>query len=304
MQACQDLDTFLLKAREEIDRALDRLIPAPGSADFGGRLFAAMRHSLFSGGKRLRPALCLLVNQSLGGDIRKAVPAGCALEMIHTYSLIHDDLPAMDDDDLRRGEPSCHKAFDEATAILAGDALLTHAFEAVAAGMESSAEAVRVIGILSRAAGPRGMVLGQMRDLISEGRDALSGEKKIDIDTIRAIHSTKTAAMFSAAFEAGAVTASAERDLQERLAEAGLRFGLTFQIVDDILDVVGTTSRLGKTVGKDEASGKATYPSLIGLEASRREAEKLTAEALALLPGGSSFQLLGELAERMLARTY
>jgi geranylgeranyl diphosphate synthase type II len=291
----EDLDRFLSAARKDVDAALDRYVPRPDG--FGRRLFEAMRHSLFSGGKRLRPCLCLLVCESLGGARRAALPAACALEMVHTYSLIHDDLPAMDDDDLRRGRATCHKAFDEATAILAGDALLTLAFQTVAENAPSPGHATRITAILSRAAGPLGMVLGQMRDLESEGRPC-------SIDRIRDIHATKTAAMIAASFEIGSVAAGADEEVTRRLSEAGLGVGLAFQIVDDILDVTATTAQLGKTAGKDAAGGKATYPAAIGLDASRREAESRTEEALRLLPGGESFSLLHELVRKMLFRTH
>jgi geranylgeranyl diphosphate synthase, type II len=297
------LDHFLKQAREEINVALDRFVPQP--EDFGRQLFDAMRYSLFPGGKRLRPCLCLAVNESLGGVRRDALPAACALEMVHTYSLIHDDLPAMDDDDLRRGKPTCHRAFNEATAILAGDGLLTFAFQTVidgpnvldgaGAGLppERAAEIVR---ILAFAAGPQGMVLGQIRDLESE-------KKRTDFESVRAIHETKTAAMIAASFETGAVAAGAGDGIRRAVAAAGRRIGLVFQIIDDILDVTATTSQLGKTAGKDVNDGKATYPAVIGLDRSRREAAVLTGEALDLLPGGIEFTLLRELAERMLART-
>ncbi len=298
------IDHFLEQAREEINVSLDRFVPQPEG--FGGRLFKAMRHSLFPGGKRLRPCLCLAVNESLGGVRRSALPAACALEMVHTYSLIHDDLPAMDDDDLRRGRPTCHKAFDEATAILAGDGLLTFAFQTVIDGPnvldgagpglppEKAAEIVRILAL---AAGPQGMVLGQIRDLESE-------KKRTGFDRIRAIHETKTAAMIAASFETGAVAAGARSEIRRAVAAAGRRVGLVFQIIDDILDVTSTTSQLGKTAGKDVNDGKATYPAVIGLDRSRREAAALTGEALDLLPEGGEFTLIRELAERMLARTH
>jgi len=291
----ENLDRFLSEARGEVDAALDRFMPQPDG--FGRRLFEAMRHSLFSGGKRLRPCLCLLVGESLGGARNGAIPAACALEMVHTYSLIHDDLPAMDDDDLRRGKATCHKAFDEATAILAGDALLTLAFQTAAENTVPPARAARIVGILARAAGPQGMVLGQMRDLESEGNPC-------DLDLVGAIHATKTAAMIAASFEIGAVAAGADDDLTRRLYEAGLGVGLAFQIVDDILDVTATTTQLGKTAGKDAIGGKATYPAAIGLDASRREAENRTEETLRLLPDDGSFELLHELVKRMLVRTH
>jgi len=296
----RDLDEFLKNARREVDAALDLYIPRPEG--FGRRLHDAMRHSVFSGGKRLRPCLCLLVHESLGGEGSRALRAACALEMVHTYSLIHDDLPAMDDDDLRRGQPTCHKAFDEATAILAGDGLLTLAFETVARGSLPPATTAAVVEILSLAAGPSGMVLGQMRDLLAEGERLPDGED--GIEAVEAIHLTKTAAMIGASFEIGAVTAGADVAVRKDLARAGLHVGLAFQIIDDILDETATTSQLGKTAGKDSAGGKATYPATIGLDASRAEAQRATTAAIELIPATEDFALLAGLIEKMLVRTY
>jgi len=222
--------------------------------------------------------------------------------MVHTYSLIHDDLPAMDDDDLRRGQPTCHKAFDEATAILAGDGLLTIAFETVARSPLPPEAIGDMVRILSVAAGPEGMVLGQMRDLLAEREPLADGER--GIEAVEAIHSTKTAAMIAASFELGAVAAGADKGSRKFLAESGRHVGVAFQIIDDILDVTATTSQLGKTAGKDSAGGKATYPGTIGLEASRAAAKKQTAAALALIPTEESFALLAGLIQKMLFRTY
>jgi len=300
MKHDRGLDEFLNSARHEVDVALDRYIPRPEG--FGRRLHDAMRHSVFSGGKRLRPCLCLLVHESLGGERHRALRAACALEMVHTYSLIHDDLPAMDDDDLRRGQPTCHKAFDEATAILAGDGLLTLAFETVARSELPAATTATVVEILSVAAGPSGMVLGQMRDLLAE-REALPTSEQ-EIEAVEAIHSTKTAAMIAASIEIGAVTAGADDEIRKRLTRAGLHVGLAFQIIDDILDETATTSQLGKTAGKDSAGGKTTYPATIGLDASRAAAQRSTAAAIDLIPTTEDFALLAGLIQKMLVRTY
>ena len=298
------LDGYLRAARREIDAALDGLVPEPEG--FGGRLFAAMRHSLFSGGKRLRPCLCLLVGESLGQERWRLLSPACALEMVHTYSLIHDDLPAMDDDDLRRGKPTCHRAFDEATAILAGDGLLTHAFLVLATDAASSrdgkvglspASLAEMVGVLSRAAGPLGMVLGQMRDILAEGSPP-------DRDRVRAVHETKTGAMIEASFEMGAIASGTGEEVRRRMAETGRHVGLAFQIVDDILDVTATTAQMGKRTGKDSAEGKATYPAVFGLDRARDEAARETRAALGLLPEDGSFFLIRELVEKMLARSH
>jgi len=215
--------------------------------------------------------------------------------MIHAYSLIHDDLPSMDDDDLRRGQPTCHKAFDEATAILAGDALLTLAFQAAAENDIDPGRTLCAIRVLARAAGPSGMVLGQMRDLEAE-------DQPIDLDGVRAVHSLKTAAMISAAFELGALSTDVDDDMAGTLSRAGEHIGMAFQIKDDILDVVGTTSDMGKKTGKDAVRGKATFPGVIGLEASEKAARDETRKAIELIPREERFDLLRRLVERMLSR--
>jgi geranylgeranyl pyrophosphate synthase len=280
--------------RRKVDAELEALLP-PGHG-FGGRLGEAMRYSIFSGGKRLRPFLCLAVCQGLDGNEAEAMPSACALEMIHTYSLIHDDLPAMDDDALRRGRPSCHKAFDEATAILAGDALLTLAFEVVARRTPSPDLVAPLTAALAQAAGPEGMVLGQMRDLETEGADP-------ELGMVEAIHETKTAAMLRGAFLMGAVAARADAGMQERMARAGDWIGRAFQVIDDILDIESSSEALGKTAGKDREAGKMTYPAAVGLEASKEAAREMTGKALDLLEGNASFERIRELAVYMLHRT-
>ena len=242
------------------------------------RLLAAMEYSLLAGGKRLRPVLALTWTAMLGGDAAAAMPFAASLELIHTYSLIHDDLPAMDDDDLRRGRPSNHKQFDEATAILAGDGLLTEAFSLMAeASLERGLPADRVlraVRVLSGAAGAGGMVGGQAVDMEFTGRAGVA------LDELRAMHAMKTGALITAACECGAILAGAGEADVDNAREFGRSVGVAFQIVDDVLDVVGDTATLGKPAGSDEAMGKATYPSLVGLERSKELASGHAQDAL------------------------
>lgn len=239
------------------------------------RLRDAMYYSLLAGGKRLRPVLCLSTASLFGLSAERVLPFAAALEMIHTYSLIHDDLPAMDDDDLRRGRPSCHKAFDEATAILAGDALLTDAFGFMArTGKDLPAERVlRAVAAAAQAAGASGMVGGQVLDMECTGRS------DVPLPTLRTLHSLKTGAMFRVACTSGGLLAGASDEGLEALRAYGEALGVTFQIVDDILDETSDTATLGKPVGSDAAMGKTTYPSLLGLERSRELAEEYAGKA-------------------------
>jgi geranylgeranyl diphosphate synthase type II len=238
-----------------------------------------MRYSLFAGGKRLRPILCLAASEAVGGEIQSAMPAGCALEMIHTYSLIHDDLPAMDDDDLRRGKPTNHKVFGEAIAILAGDGLLTEAFVLLSDYHSLLPErAVQVIGVIAEAASYRGMVGGQVVDMLSQNKPA-------DLETVQQMHSRKTAALIAAATESGALAGKGSEAQVAALARYGRAIGLAFQIADDILDIEGDTELLGKSTGADEARGKVTYPAAVGLESSRQAANDMIHDALAALEG-------------------
>ena len=284
----------LVSLARAVDRALDRRLPPASKPPT--RLHEAMRYSVFGGGKRLRPALALLACEALGGATAAAMPAACALEMIHTYSLIHDDLPSMDDDDFRRGRPSCHRAFDEATAILAGDALQAEAFGTIARHVRRPALAAALTAELAEAAGSLGMVGGQVFDL--------SGNSKSDAGDIERIHRMKTAAMFRGAARMGALSAGASSPWVARLGTFGERLGLAFQIVDDILDVSGTASELGKTPGKDSAQDKATYPALFGVEPSRRRADLLARQALtAVAPLGKKSRALNGLAEFIVGRT-
>jgi geranylgeranyl diphosphate synthase type II len=234
-------------------------------------LLEATRFSLFAGGKRLRPALALAAAEVISGDDAVALPAACALEMIHTYSLVHDDLPAMDDDDLRRGQPTCHKKYGEATAILAGDTLQTMAFDILA-----QANSARAVGELARAAGASGMVGGQQFDLSAENR-------QLSLDELRNVHACKTGALIRVSLRLGAILAGASDDDLEALSRYGEEIGLAFQITDDILDVVGDEAAIGKPVGSDEAKHKSTYPALVGLDQARTLADEAIARALTAL---------------------
>jgi len=294
------LSEHLRRLRDRVDEALPRYLPGgePGAdPNCPLRLTAAMRYSLMAGGKRLRPVLCLLAAEACGGDPGSALPAACALELVHTYSLIHDDLPAMDDDDLRRGRPTCHKAFDEATAVLAGDGLLTLAFEVLARHVRPAEAAIGCVRALAEAAGPEGMVGGQMADLLAEGRDDGTPE------ALEAIHRRKTGALLRASLRMGGTAAGASGAILEALDVYGGAVGLAFQIVDDLLDVHGDEAKLGKRVGKDSGLGKWTYPGLLGVQGSRRRAEQLADEAVAALePLGARGDRLRALARDLLER--
>jgi geranylgeranyl diphosphate synthase, type II len=301
------LGAYLDRIRRRVDEALTTYLPevdANPSAACPARLAMAMRHSVLGGGKRLRPVLCVMAVEACGGALEAALPAACALEMVHTYSLIHDDLPAMDDDDLRRGRPTCHKAFDEATAILAGDALLTLAFEVVAREVRPGQAALRCVRILAEAAGPSGMVAGQMADLQAEGRTEAEGHAAdATLAALEAIHRRKTGALLRAPLTMGAAIAEASEPRAEALDRYGRAVGLAFQIVDDLLDVQGDESKLGKRVGKDSELGKWTYPRFLGVDGSRRRARQLAEEAVAALePFGPRGDLLCGLALALLER--
>ncbi len=277
---------FLRAAVPIADAALEHWLPAADA--WPARLHAAMRYSVFAGGKRLRPALVLAACRAACGADILCAPAMAAVELLHTYTLIHDDLPAMDDDDLRRGVPTCHKAFEEATAILAGDALQTLAFEAVAA---INADAVQV---LARAAGSRGVVGGQQDDIDAEGQPLDTGAAGRAL--LERIHRAKTAALIRASCELGAIAAGAGPDTRAALATFGEAAGLAFQIADDVLDATADVARLGKTPGKDATQGKLTYVAVYGLDAARAEATRREQEALAALanlgPAGEQLRVL------------
>jgi geranylgeranyl diphosphate synthase type II len=271
------------------------------------RLGEAMRYSLLAPGKRLRPMLVLLAAEACGGSIASAMPAACAVEMIHAYSLIHDDLPAMDDDDLRRGRPTCHKAFDEPTAILAGDGLLTLAFEVLAREIQPPAVAAACCAALAQAAGPCNMVGGQADDIDEEKRgERGEGREKSrteELASLEAIHRRKTGAMIRVSLQLGAMTAAASADQLTALDDYGQRIGLAFQITDDLLDVQSSEAATGKRVGKDAQRGKLTFPGLLGLDQSTQHAEQLIAQAcLALASFGPRADGLLTLARYVLER--
>jgi geranylgeranyl diphosphate synthase type II len=272
------LKEYLDGRKALIDRTLDDYLPR-GESD-PAVIFEAVRYSMFAGGKRLRPILCLAAAEAAGGETDAILPAACALEMIHTYSLIHDDLPAMDDDDYRRGKPTSHKVFGEGIAILAGDALLTEAFRLLSdrermPGVPPG-RMLQVVREIAEAAGFFGMVGGQAKDLLAEG-------EKVDLQTLYAIHRRKTGALIHVSLRAGAILAGAGEASLAGLSDYGARIGLAFQITDDILNVEGDPALLGKGTGSDAARGKVTFPALMGVEASRARAEELVREALVSL---------------------
>ncbi len=278
------------------DAALERLLP-PGT-QHPSSIHRAMRHSMFAGGKRLRPILAMEAGRMVASSLPAAIEElGAALEMLHTYSLIHDDLPALDNDDLRRGRPTCHKVFGEAIAILAGDALQTQAYE-VLARLKCSAESrVRIIEEIARGTGTiDGMIGGQVVDLEAE-------HSKPDIQMLEYIHRAKTAALITASAVSGGMYAGANDDAVAKLRSFGLKIGLAFQIVDDVLDVTQTSEQLGKTAGKDTAAEKATYPALFGVEESLRRADELVDSALLQLSGfGGGAETLKSLARFLVER--
>jgi geranylgeranyl diphosphate synthase type II len=291
------IDEALQCFRQEVNAELSRLMePQTGIPD---RLLESMSYSLLAGGKRLRPLLVLLACETCGGDRASALPAACALEMIHTYSLIHDDLPCMDDDDLRRGRPTNHKVFGDGIAVLAGDALLTVAFEILAKSKPSKRHPIaEQIADLAHASGSRWLVGGQVADLEGEGR-------KLGGNDLKYIHRCKTAALLTASIRLGAMSANATPAQLKSLTTFGQSVGLAFQVIDDILDVTQPTEKLGKSAGKDVASQKATYPAVFGLEKSRAEAKRLTRTAhTALKPFGKNADTMRALADYLLAREY
>jgi geranylgeranyl diphosphate synthase type II len=292
-----DLDRFLDRRTAAVNAALRRFLPRPATRP--ATLHRAMLYSLFAGGKRMRPALVLAAAEACGGTQAAALPLACAVECIHTYSLIHDDLPAMDDDDFRRGKPTNHKVFGEGIAILAGDALLTQAFEIAAQARGWPRYPHRTLILeLARAAGSLQLVAGQVADLEAEG-------KKVSVAQLRYIHERKTSALLCCSVRLGGMSAQCTPAQLQALTAFGYHVGLAFQVIDDILDVTQSSEKLGKTAGKDAASQKATYPSLVGLEKSRKIAEDLTQQAfaaLAIFRGRAG--ALAALAEFLLHREY
>lgn len=292
-----DLKTYLTERCAFIDATLDRLIPSAETAPT--TLHRAMRHSIFAGGKRLRPVLCLAAAEACGGSKESAAFAACAVECLHTYSLIHDDLPSMDNDDFRRGVPTCHKVYGDGIAVLAGDALQALAFEIlVKTPVTVRYGAGTLVAELARTAGSLHLVGGQVADIEGEG-------KKLPLESLSFIHENKTAALLTTSLKLGGMSADCQPEELAALHDFGMATGHAFQIIDDILDVTQTSEKLGKSAGKDLVSEKSTYPALIGLDASRDEAHRLTTVAHEAL---SVFGLRGvrlrELADHLLARDY
>ena len=283
-----DLET----TRVAVDALLEQVVPTEAQA---GELGAAMRHIVFSGGKRLRPALVLLGCEHVGGRADDPWGAALAVELIHAYSLLHDDLPCMDDGQLRRGQPCAHLVWGEALALLAGDALLTLAFEVLAARTPAGRPLSEMVVTLGQAAGWAGMVGGQVKDLAGEGQAP-------ELERVHAIHSGKTAALISACFRLGAQAGGGAPELVARLGEAGRDFGLAFQIVDDLLDLQGSTAELGKTAGSDSEQQKLTWPAAVGVEASRRDAAELVQGAVARCGPGPAAERIAALGRYLLPR--
>ncbi len=292
------LKTYLQEKADMVEEGLeqylhDENIPEP--------LKEAVRYSLFAGGKRIRPIILLATMEAFGEECRRGLPAACAVEMLHTYSLIHDDLPAMDDDDMRRGKPSNHKVFGEAIAILAGDGLLTHAFETLSELMEMGFPPEKVVCLireLSQYAGIRGMVGGQAADLLGENR-------RLSLEELQFIHRHKTGDMIVFCLRAGAILSDVDDKKLEAITRFGHQIGLAFQIHDDILDVVGETEKLGKKAGSDEAKNKSTYPAMIGLDRSREKLSLLIAEANeSLRQAGLENSRLAEIADYIITRNH
>lgn len=301
-----DIEKYLQEKKMIIDSALERYFPNPPEgereAKFLNSLHKAIRHSLFNGGKRIRPILSIAAFEAVGGKGDRILPFACALEMIHTYSLIHDDLPALDNDDYRRGKPTCHKMFGEAIGILAGDGLLTEAFRLMTnrstwdASFSNNELVLDIVHEVAQAAGVSGMVGGQVADIESEG-------KEVDLPLLQYIHTHKTGAMILASVRVGARLGGAGGETLRAFTRYGERIGLAFQIIDDILNVEGKAAALGKNTGTDLSRGKATYPSLLGLEESKRRAAELVELAVeSLKPYGPGADPLREIAQFIIAR--
>lgn len=272
-----DLKKYINKKSRLVNATLEQLLQ---NSQPDETISKAVKYSLMAGGKRIRPVLCLAASEAVGGNPKDALMAACAMEMVHTYSLIHDDLPAMDDDELRRGKPTCHVAFGEATAILAGDALLTMAFEILASvpfkNGNQAAKWLEVIRIIAIAAGSRGMVQGQMLDIAAEG-------SLLNLGDLESMHRLKTGALIEASMQCGALLAEADQAQLGYLKTYARSIGLAFQVADDILNVEGNPAVMGKAVGTDRLNKKSTYPSLLGLDASKQFAQKLIHQALQAL---------------------
>ncbi|MEH2156819.1 geranylgeranyl diphosphate synthase CrtE [Nostoc sp.] len=295
-KATFDLKAYLSQKRIEVEVALDESI----TVVYPEKIYEAMRYSLLAGGKRLRPILCLASCELSGGTAEIAMPTACALEMIHTMSLIHDDLPSMDNDDYRRGQLTNHKVYGENIAILAGDALLAYAFEFIALHTKRvpCERVLQVIAKVGHAFAATGVIAGQVLDLEFEG------QPNINVETLQFIHAHKTGALLEASVLSGAILAGANKELLQKLTNYARNIGLAFQIIDDVLDVTGTSEELGKTAGKDEKAQKVTYPSLWGIEESKRQAQKLVDEAKAeVIPLGEKATPLCAIASYITART-
>jgi len=293
-----NLQAFLEQCTAKVNRSLDKFLPAATARP--ATIHKAMRYSIFAGGKRMRPALCLAAAQACGGPDSEALPLACAIECIHTYSLVHDDLPSMDNDDFRRGRPTCHKVFGEGIAVLAGDALLTIAFEIVShAKPRRRYDMSTLLREIAVAAGSEKLIAGQVADLEAEGKNVQRRE-------LQFIHENKTAAILRSSVRLGAMSANADARKLSAITRFGQRLGLAFQIIDDILDVTQTSEILGKSAGKDVAAKKATYPAVIGLQKSRAEARRLTREAQNALSifSNRNAEALHALANYLLEREY
>ncbi len=278
-----NLHTFLAEHKSLVNDHLEKILHELGS---DRKLVQAMTHSLMAGGKRLRPVLALASARACGRDFTLALPAACALEMIHTYSLIHDDLPGMDNDDLRRGKPTCHRQFGEATAILAGDALLTHAFAILArphglfSPVPETQNLLELVAVISRAAGVNGMVEGQMLDMHPERENKIKGNKPCSLDHLKNIHALKTGQMILASVVCGAVSVNAPARFRKPLEVYASHVGLAFQVMDDILNVQGDPEKMGKAAGTDVLKDKLTFPAVMGLGQSKAYAKELTDQAI------------------------
>jgi geranylgeranyl diphosphate synthase type II len=296
-QSPMTLKEYLADRAALVDAAMDAYLPP--AKERPSTIHKAMRYSIFAGGKRLRPVLCVAAAEACGGNTANALAPACAVELMHTYSLVHDDLPAMDDDDLRRGRPTCHKVYGEGMAVLCGDALLTESFLVLSQAPSNKRYNTRdYITELAETGGSRKLIGGQVMDLEGEG-------KKLTKRELVRIHESKTAALLTSSLRLGAMTANATPGKLAAITDFGHNLGLAFQVIDDILDVTQSTEVLGKTAGKDQAVEKATYPAIIGLAASRKEASKLTKAAMdALKPFGKRGARLEEIARYLLQREY
>jgi geranylgeranyl diphosphate synthase type II len=274
-----NLSSYLFSKQKQVNRTIDEII---GQTTNSSVIISAMRHSILAEGKRIRPVLCMAACQAVGGRTEDVLMAACAIEMIHTYSLIHDDLPAMDNDDLRRGKPTCHIAFDEATAILTGDALLTLAFEILSSidlnhiKKNNALRWLRVIHIIAKAAGYRGMIEGQIKDIAAEGN-------RIGLKDLEKMHALKTGALIEASISTGAILGNGSADQIQQLNIYAKNIGLAFQVIDDILNVEGNPAVMGKNVGTDQVHEKSTYPSILGIEKSKKFGKNLVNNALQAL---------------------